>query len=1052
MMSKYLLWLVAGILLCGSAHAVERKKLNFNAQWLLCVGDAPDAKTTDYDDSRWQRVTLPYAFNGDEAFRKDIVDLTDTIVWYRKHFVVSDVADKKVFVEFEGVRQGADFYLNGQHLGDSENGVMACGFDLTPYLKEGSNVLAVRCDNNWQYRSRKHNSRYQWNDRNFNANYGGIPKNVFLHITGRLYQTLPLYSNLETTGTYVYATDFDIAHRKAVVHVESQVRNEDIKARIFTQTARLLDADGREVARLRGKPVTLQAGETRIVKVQQLVEGLHFWSWGYGYLYTVKSSLDDGDEVTIRTGFRKTRFGEGKIWLNDRVMMVHGYAQRTSNEWPGVGLSVPAWLSDYSNGLMVESGGNMVRWMHVTPWKQDIESCDRVGLPQAMPAGDAEKDVEGPRWAQRTELMRDAIIYNRNNPSILFYECGNESISREHMLEMKAIRDEYDPHGGRAIGSREMLDINEAEYGGEMLYINKSKKHPMWAMEYCRDEGLRKYWDEYSYPFHKEGDGPLYRGKPATDYNHNMDQFAVEMVRRWYDYWLERPGTGTRVSSGGVKIVFSDTNTHHRGESNYRMSGVTDAMRIPKDAFFAHQVMWSGWVDDEKEQTYIVGHWNYDWNKDEGLKDEGLNVEGLNVEGLKDEGLKVEGLKDEGLNVEGNSKLITHNSKLTKYVISTADEVELFLNGKSLGKGQRSYHYLHTFDSIQYEPGTLTAVGYTNGVKTSEYTLETAGKPHHLKLTAIENPEGMKADGADMALLQVEVVDEKGRRCPLDDRMIQFAISGEGQWIGGIGTRNNKETHQTDSTKRDGLLDSSDTKNTSDNYVGSTLLPVECGVNRVLVRSTLTPGTIRLTASAEGMEPATIDLSTSAVDIPNYLPAMTLKGRLDRGETPLAPSYPEKARDIEIKSAKAGYDSDNALLSCDDNELSEWRNDGRLSTAWITYRLAEKAMLSDICMKLTGWRLRSYPIEVYAGKQLIWSGETPRSLGYIHLTPTKSVKTNEITIRLKGAGKDSDAFSGIVEVAEPAAGELDLFKAKGGDAPKSELRIVEVDFISSCKE
>ena len=1011
------LFFLLSMTLCVTTSAADRSKQNFNSAWRLHVGDDTEASQPQFDDSQWQQVTLPYAFNGDEAFRKDIVDLTDTIVWYRKTFNVSN-PNKKYFIEFEGVRQGADFYLNGHHLGYSENGVMACGFDLTPYIKEGENIIAVRCDNSWTYRSRKHNSRYQWNDRNFNANYGGIPKNVYLHITGKLYQTLPLYSNLGTTGTYVYATDYDVAGKKAVINVESQVRNEDSRERTVSLCAQVIDAEGNVIAVAEGSKVTIPAGETTTLSTKKAAEGLHFWSWGYGYLYTVKTYLkqEDGTETdytSVRTGFRKTKFGEGKIWLNDRVLMMHGYAQRTSNEWPGVGISVPAWLSDYSNDLMVKSGGNLVRWMHVTPWKQDIESCDRVGLIQAMPAGDAEKDVEGPRWAQRTELMRDAIIYNRNNPSILFYECGNESISREHMLEMKAIRDEYDPHGGRAIGSREMLDINEAEYGGEMLYINKSKKHPMWAMEYCRDEGLRKYWDEYSYPFHKEGDGPLYRGKPATDYNHNMDQFAVEMVRRWYDYWLERPGTGTRVSSGGVKIVFSDTNTHHRGESNYRMSGVTDAMRIPKDAFFAHQVMWSGWVDDEKEQTYIVGHWNYDWNKD-----------------------------------EGNSKLITQNSKLTKYVVSTADEVELFLNGRSLGKGQRSYHYLHTFEGIQYEPGTLTAVGYTNGVKTSEYTLETAGKPHHLKLTAIENPEGMKADGADMALLQVEVVDEKGRRCPLDDRMIQFSLSGEGQWIGGIGTRNNKETHQTDSTKRDGLLDSSDTKNTSDNYVGSTLLPVECGVNRVLVRSTTNAGTIRLTASAEGMEPATIELSTSAVDAASYLPAMTLRGSLDRGETPLAPSYTEKVRGIEIKSAKAGYDSEKALLSCDDNELSEWRNDGRLSTAWITYKLAEKAVLSDICMKLTGWRLRSYPIEIYAGKQLIWSGETPRSLGYIHLTPTQSVKTNEITIRLKGAGKDSDAFSGIVEVAEPAAGELDLFKAKGGDAPKSELRIVEVEFLS----
>ena len=111
---------------------------------------------------------------------------------------------------------------------------MACGFDLTPYVKAGENVLAVRCDNSWTYRSRQHNSRYQWNDKNFNANYGGMPKNVWLHVTDKLYQTLPLYSNLGTTGTYIYATDFDIPNHKAVIHAESQVRNEDSKPRTFT--------------------------------------------------------------------------------------------------------------------------------------------------------------------------------------------------------------------------------------------------------------------------------------------------------------------------------------------------------------------------------------------------------------------------------------------------------------------------------------------------------------------------------------------------------------------------------------------------------------------------------------------------------------------------------------------------------------------------------------------------------------------------------------------------------------------------------------------------
>ena len=998
-------WSIVLVMNVMTIGATERTKLNFNGGWRLAIGDFKEAAKTDYDDQRWQQVTLPYAFNGDEAFRKDIVDLTDTIVWYRKSFCMENLSNKKVFIEFEGVRQGADFYLNGQNLGFSENGVMACGFDLTPYLKEGENVIAVRCDNSWTYHSREYNSRYQWNDRNFNANYGGIPKNVYLHITDKLYQTLPLYSNLGTTGTYIYATDFDIPNHKAVIHAESQVKNEDATPRSFTLQAKVLDVDGKEVAHFGGERITLQPGESRLVKIQQPVEGLHFWSWGFGYLYTVKTCLmEDGgrrmDEVITRTGFRKTRFAEGKIWLNDRVLMMHGYAQRTSNEWPGVGISVPAWLSDYSNDLLVKSNGNLVRWMHVTPWKQDIESCDRVGLIQAMPAGDAEKDVEGPRWQQRTALMRDAIIYNRNNPSILFYESGNESISREHMLEMKAIRDAYDPYGGRAIGSREMLDINEAEYGGEMLYINKSQKHPMWAMEYCRDEGLRKYWDEQSYPYHKEGDGPLYRGKPATDYNHNMDAFAVEMVRRWYDYYIERPGTGTRVSSGGVKIVFSDTNTHHRGESNYRMSGVTDAMRIPKDAFYVHQVMWNGWVEPEHQQTYIIGHWNYP---------------------------------------TGTTKTI--------YVVSTADDVELFVNGKSLGHGKQSYRFLYTFENIAFESGCLEAVG-SDG---SKYQIETSGEPYQLKFSAIENPEGMKADGADMALFEIEVVDKQGRRCPLDDRMITFNLWGEAKWIGGIGTRDNKAMQRPDENRPEGLLDAAATKNVSDNYVGQMALPVECGVNRVLVRSTTNAGEIHLSACAEGLKPAYIEVKSKEVENEKYLPSLTLKPRLDRGETPSTPSFEEQARGIDIVSAKAGFDSEHANNSYDDNELSEWKNDGRASTAWITYKLAKKAVVDDICMKLTGWRLRSYPLEIYAGKQLIWSGETARSLGYVHLKPTKAVKTNEITIRLKGAGKDKDAFGGIVEVAEPAAGELDLFKAKNGGETKSELRIVEIEFLEKIK-
>ena len=1012
------------LVLIASAQATERKKLNFNADWRLEIGDYPTAIDADFDDSAWKHVTLPFAFNGDEAFRKDIVDLTDTICWYRKHFTLTaeEVAGK-VFVEFEGARQGADVWVNGQKVGFSDNGVMAFGFDLTPYVKAGENVMAVRCDNSWQYRDRTLNSRYQWNDKNFNANYGGLPKNVYLHLTGKLYQTLPLYSNLGTTGTYVYATDFDIQGHKATVHIESQVKNEDSKARTFRLYARLVRSKQELTDIIIGKAVTLQPGETRTVHIESELRDLHFWSWGYGYLYTVKTCLVEGDlppsqenqfdEVTTRTGFRKTEFKDGKFYLNDRCMMVHGYAQRTSNEWPGVGISVPAWLSDYSNDLVVKSGGNLVRWMHVCPWKQDIESCDRVGLIQAMPAGDAEKDVEGARWQQRTQLMRDAIIYNRNNPSIIFYECGNFRISKEHMEEMKKIRDQYDPFGGRAIGSREMLDRPEAEYGGEMLYINKSATKPMWSMEYYRDEGLRKYWDEYSYPYHKEGDGPLYRGAPALDYNHNMDALACGMVERWHEYWLERPGTGKRVSSGGVKIVFSDTNTHHRGESNYRTSGVTDAMRIPKDAFYAHQVMWDGWVSPEKDRTYIIGHWNYQ---------------------------------------PGTVKPV--------YVVSTGDEVELFVNNKSVGKGRRSYQWLFTFDSVRYEPGTLKAVSYKRNSKTnvapsgaeggaySSYSIETAGEPYQLKLSAIENPQGFKADGADMALVQVEVLDKQGRRCPLANPMVHFALWGEGRWIGGIGTRNNADYLKESEKKDPNLLDSANKKNSSDNYVGAMSLPAECGVNRILVRSTTHPGTISLSVTADGLRPAYLTLKTQQAPAPDVLPAMTLAPVLDRGETPATPSYSDRFISVDIVNAKSGSNTANAARSYDDNELTEWKSDGERSNAWVTYQLSRKAAISEITMKLTGWRQKCYPLEVYAGKKKVWEGITPATLGYVHIAIPQPVAAKELTIKMVAPVQDSKKFGQVKELAGGVANEMDRMKSAKG---KTELRIVEVDLLEAVK-
>jgi beta-galactosidase len=966
------------LLLIVATTQAQRVKYNFNPGWKLQVGDIAGAEAVGYNDTSWKSITLPRAWNEDDAFKKDIVDLTTGIAWYRKHFVIPTVhKGQKIFLEFEGVRQAADVYVNGTHVGLHENGVTGFGYDITNLVKTGvDNIVAVRTDNSWEYREKATNTKYQWIDKNFNANYGGIPKNVYLHVTGQVYQTLPLFSNLGTTGVYIYADSFNIRNKSAVLHAESEVKNESTQPTVVQYEVMIKDRQGKLIKTFTCDRATLAPGATQILKASAPVQGLEFWSWGYGYLYKVETILKINgravDKVITTTGFRKTAFKDGMVYLNDRVIQIKGYAQRTSNEWPAIGLSVPAWLSDYSNKLMVQNNGNLVRWMHITPWKQDVESCDRVGLMQAMPAGDAERDAEGTRWTQRTQVMRDAIIYNRNNPSIIFYESGNESISEPHMTAMKAIRDQYDPHGGRAIGSREMLDSKVAEYGGEMLYINKSSHIPMWAMEYSRDEGLRKYWDDYTPPYHKDGDGPLYKDQSASSYNRNQESHAKENVIRWHEFWQERPGTGKRVSSGGVNIIFSESNTHHRGAENYRRSGEVDALRIYKENYFAHQVMWDGWVDIEKPRIHIVGHWNY-------------------------------------------TPAVTKDI----YVISSAEKVELFVNGKSAGFGEQSYRFLYTFKNINWQAGTIAAIGYDEKGKrmcTTEKT--TAGEAYAVKLKPIVSPAGFKANGHDLALVEVEVTDAKGRRCPTALDMIHFTLDGAAEWRGGMAQG-------------------------PDNYILSKDLPVECGVNRVLIRSTTQAGKVIIKASADGLKPATLTLTTLPTTVKqglsNQLPGDDLPSNLDKGPTPSTPSFTRKREALTIVRAIAGAHADSAFESFDDNELTEWNNGRELANAWIEYQLADEAVVRAITLKLNNFRSRSYPIRITVGGQEVFKGNTPLSLGYVTLA-CKPHKGSRVKIELLGKTTTQDNNS-----VEVSGKKLDDGVARNDAGATGTLSIIEVE-------
>ena len=1003
---------------CPTASA-QRARYNFNRGWLLSVGDPAGASEFGFDDSQWKRVTLPHAWNEDSAYRVSIHDLPTGIAWYRKHFTVAVQQGDRAIIEFEGVRQAAEVFLNGHRLGLSENGVMAFGLDLTPYLHKGDNVLAVRTDNHWNYREQATGTTIQWNNDNFYANYGGINKNVWLHIMPAVHQTLALYSFLGTTGQYIWEDDFDLPAHAATIHIESQVRNDSDTAQALRLRAEIVDLNGKLVASATSVSVTLGAHTTQLLSTQTRAHDLHFWSWGYGYLYTVKTSLLLGgkptDEIRTRTGFRETVFKNGMIYLNGRVIQVHGYAARSTNEWPGLGTDVPPWVSDFSNGLIVNDNGDLVRWMHVTPSKQDIESCDRVGLIESMPAGDAEGDPHGRQWQARVELMRDAIIYNRNNPSILFYESGNHGISEEHMSNMVAVRNEFDPHGGRAIGARDMLASHAAEYGGEMLYIDKSATKPLWAHEYNRDEGARKFWDDKTPPYHQ--DSPLY--------NRNQDSYTLEDVLRWDDYFRARPGTGRRVSAGGANISWIDENSHFRGDNNYRRSGEVDAMRIPKDAFFAHHLMWDGWVNPERPGIHINGHWNY-----------------------------------------------PAGTKRTVYIEATTASVELKLNGHSLGEQKPTHDFLFTFPGIAFQPGTLEALAYdANHRLVTRTTLSTASEPVAIRLTLRTGPGGLHADGSDLALVDVEVVDKSGRRVPVALNMIHFTLSGPAEWRGGIAQGTSKpQLLNTAPTNAPGMAATPAAPFLHyDNYILSRDLPVEGGINRVSIRSTEQPGTITVTAKAEGLVPAHLTITSHAVrahdGLSSYDPAGALSVHLDRGPTPSTPSFRATREPITITSATAGVNLSDAIKSFDDDEATAWTNasathtdvdtDGlpirhaapdetpvraSLDTAWIEYTLAKPSLPNQLVMKLTSFRVRRYPIRVTLDGNLVYEGLTPTSLGYITLPLAAQKAGTHLRIQLIGQPIDVGQAHELVELN----GKVDQTEPAGKLEPPI-LSIVEAE-------
>lgn len=904
---------------------------NFNYEWKFKLADAFPLQTAldkhkdanghyfyekEYKEDEWEQVSVPHTYNDKDLFVNRIEDAGSgqkrTFAFYRKWFnIPKEHMNKKVLIEFEGIRQSCYLYINGKIAGYYEAGVAPFGFDLTSYVEyENDNLIAIATDNtstrnmiatmaetpnkpdvepgsylsSWRDEEKIPENRrgvgYFWNCNDFNPSVGGLTKNIRLHIKPKVYLTLPIYSNLQTKGVYIYGDNYNIPEKSAEIYIDAEIRNETDKKQLITLETIIVDHKGQIAGSITSEssivdnvrlpkilPLSIIPEDAYIkdwnsdhyvpvndesavdktktdsllvseIKMSKKIENLRFWNVEDPYLYEIYTNLlVDGqvvDTVKIVTGFRKVVYDSLKgILINDVKTWLTGYAQRSVNEWAAIGVA-PNWLKDMDAKLIRESNANHIRWMHVAACPADIQSCDRYGIVCTQPAGDKERENHGRQWDQRVELMRDVIIYFRNNPSIFFWEAGNNAINKEHMREMRLLKEMLDPNGGRFMGCRTLSTedvVCEAEYVGTMLNRNagrfQSEKMPITETEYLREESPRRVWDDYSSPDFDYDNCWLGRGGKKQNggdcHDLTAEDFALISAKGYSEFFNDRMGGASKKNlySTTAALCWTDSAQHGRqaGSENARMSGRVDPVRIKKQSFDVFRTMQS-----PKPMVKIVGHWNYP------------QADGINYRYYKK--------KFNGVYFEKTAEFDYRNPKdKTVYVVGSyaIAKIELYINDSLIGScDDPSDTFIFSFEHIDVtKSGYILAKGYDyKGNLVAEDRIDTASKPDSIRLTPYIGSKGFLADGSDIAYFDVEVLDEKGQVCPLNFDRIDFEMIGEGVFLGGYnsGKFNGYGKH--------------------DSVIHQNHVYAECGNNRVFIRSTFKPGDIVLKAKMEGIPEA----------------------------------------------------------------------------------------------------------------------------------------------------------------------------------------------------
>ncbi|WP_295674718.1 beta-galactosidase GalB [uncultured Mucilaginibacter sp.] len=722
-----------------------RTVADFDKGWRFNLGDVAGGEKLDVKDGTWRVLDLPHDWSIEGKFSKENPAtpeggaLPGGIGWYRKTFTVpASAKNKLVYVDFDGVYQKSTVWINGHNLGFRPNGYISFRYDLTPYLNfGGTNTIAVKVDNSVQPNSRWYSG-------------SGIYRNVWLTTTNKV--------AVDHWGTYVITPS--VTDKAAEVKVVASILNATHAQQAVTITTTLLNAEGKAVATTTENTVLKDASTrfTQDIKINNPI----LWSVEKPYLYKVLTKIsgkNSADSYTTPIGIRYFNFDADKGFsLNGKLMKILGVCDH--HDLGSLGAAINTRGLERQLQMLKAMGCNGIRTSHNPPAPELLELCDKMGfivMDEAFDCWEWQKvkydyHLYFKEWHKRD--LEDQVLRDRNHPSVMIWSIGNEipqqgdTTALRVAPELAGIVHSLDktrpittandnPGKGNKIIQSGAIDLIGYNYH-EFDYATFHDRYPgkkFIATETTSGLEMRGHYDM---PSDSVRIWPSRWDKPFTDGNPDNSVSAYDNVR---PAWGSTHEATWKVMKkyDFLSGMFIWTGFDYLGEptpyswpSRSSYFGIIDLAGFPKDVFYMYQSEWTN-----KTVLHIFPHWNW-----------------------------------------------TPGKMVDVWAFyNNADEVELFLNGKSLGTKKKLGEDLHIMWRVKYEPGTLKAVSRKNGKVVLTREIHTAGAPAKIELVA--DRKNIKADGKDLSFITVKILDKDGNVVPNADNLVNFKVTGPG-FIAGV--------------------------------------------------------------------------------------------------------------------------------------------------------------------------------------------------------------------------------------------------------------------------